>query len=369
MQAFCMAPSSALAVVLIFYVLRRLFLSDKTALWLALLYAFGTPAFFRTGYLNQNLMLGHIGFAGFVALWNPGDSVRWSLKKRYFLAGFAGGTALLFDYSGAIFLLGLFAYGIFKSLRAKSETFRHTCWYVLGALAPVALLWFYQWKSFGNPFLPGQHWMPIIEWVRPGYRGFTFPQPDLIFDLAFDYRYGLFVSSPILLLALLAPFLDRNPRRLPKLELELILALFAGLWLFFSTFHGVLVQYNTGIRYMAPIFPFLFLPAAIMLMRLPRLVIYLTAVLVVTESWCLAMYRDVEQGFGLFNPVLHVFTGGFMLPALTTLSRMQAFSGLLPNGASPLPLFTLTAAFLYAVWSSKLAPGDFSKDYEAESDG
>src|SRR5437773_6923752 len=47
MQSLCMAPSSALAVVILFYVLRRLFLSDKTALWLALLYAFGTPAFFR----------------------------------------------------------------------------------------------------------------------------------------------------------------------------------------------------------------------------------------------------------------------------------------------------------------------------------
>ena len=93
MQAFCMAPSSALGVVVMFSVLRRLFGSDTTALWLSLLYAFGTPVFFRTGYLNQNLMLGHIAFMGFVALWNPGRIVAWSTRTRYLLAGLAGGVA------------------------------------------------------------------------------------------------------------------------------------------------------------------------------------------------------------------------------------------------------------------------------------
>src|SRR5689334_6097254 len=58
MQAFCMAPISALTAVAMFYFLRRVFGSDRAAFWLALLYAFGTPAFFRTGYLNHNLMLG-----------------------------------------------------------------------------------------------------------------------------------------------------------------------------------------------------------------------------------------------------------------------------------------------------------------------
>ena len=47
-QALCMAPISALGVVVMFFVLRLVFLSDRTALWLALLYGFGTPVFFRT---------------------------------------------------------------------------------------------------------------------------------------------------------------------------------------------------------------------------------------------------------------------------------------------------------------------------------
>ena len=96
MHALCMAPVSALGAVVMFFLLRRIFQSDKMALWLSLFYAFGTPVFFRTGYLNQNMMLGHFTFMGFVTMWNLGGSDRWSTRTRFFLGGLAGGTALLF---------------------------------------------------------------------------------------------------------------------------------------------------------------------------------------------------------------------------------------------------------------------------------
>src|SRR5262245_24656860 len=361
MQSLCMAPVSALGVVVMFFVLRRIFLSDKTALWLSLLYAFGTPVFFRTGYLNQNMMLGHFAFMGFVMMWNPAGSDRWSTRTRFFLGGVAGGTALLFDYSGAVLLVGLFVYGIAQRLRVASfvDAVRHGCWYAVGALGPVCLLWFYQWTSFGHPFYPGQHWMPIVEWVRPGYRGMNPPQFDLLLLLAFDYRYGLFVSSPLLLLGLLAPFANRGPgRQLPGLELACMLGFFIALWVFFSCFHGVRAQFNTGIRYMTPILPFLFVPAAVVLMRLSRVAVYLIAVFSFTESWCLAMVRDVERGFGILDPILHVFLGGFQLPALTTLSRMGGqYEQFFQHGVSPLPLFTLAAAILCGVWAPNLGHG------------
>ena len=45
--------------------------------WLALLYAFGTPVFFRTGFINHNMILGHFTFVAFLAMWNPGKDTRW----------------------------------------------------------------------------------------------------------------------------------------------------------------------------------------------------------------------------------------------------------------------------------------------------
>jgi hypothetical protein len=339
-----------------FYLLRLLFKSDRTAVWLALLYAFGTPVFFRTGFLNHNLMLGHIAFAGFVTMWNPGHNPRWGSHWRFVLGGLAGGTAILFDYSGAVLLFGLFLYGVVQRWRTVSfaDAVRHGSWYVLGTLGPVLLLWLYQWRSFGNPFLPGQHWMPPVQWIELGYQGFGGPQLDLFWMLAFDYRFGLFVSAPLMVLALLVPYFDRGPgKRLPTFETTFILGLFLAFWLFFSGSNYTRLQFNTGIRYLAPMFPFLFVPAAVTLLYLPRLAIYFITLLSLTISWPLAMYRDVEVGPGILSPILHTLIGGFQLPALATLSMLDLSAYRLDfiGKVSIIPLLLLVAAIVYGIWS------------------
>jgi hypothetical protein len=305
-------------------------------------------------------MLGHISFMGFAALWDPGENDNLSAKTRFFLAGLAGGTALLFDYSGALFLLGLLAYGVAKRTQEKSlgDGLRHACWYGIGAIGPLCLLLFYQWKSFGHPFYPGQHWMPPVEWIDLGYQGLGWPQLELLVALAFDYRFGLFVTCPLMLLALASPYFNRGAQRpLAHLELASFLVFFMAFWVFFSGVNYTRLQFNTGIRYMAPIFPFLFIPTVIVLNRLPRRAVYFIAIISILQSWCLAMYRDVERGLGVLDPVVHVMFVGFKLPALTVLSRMGGqYGDYFSNGVSALPLFGLTAALLYGIWSNKLDP-------------
>ena len=358
MQAFAMAPISALGVTGMFFLLRRLFASDRTALWLSVLYAFGTPVFFRAGYLNHNMMLGHVAFLGLLAMWNPGEAAWGSTRLRYFLGGLAGGTALLFDYSGVVLLLGLFFYGLGKARQktpALSDTMREGLFYVLGTLPPVFLLWFYQYASFGNALLPGQHWMPPVEWIEQGYQGFGLPQFELLRLLAIDYRYGLFTTCPLFLLALAAPWLDRGARRvLPRFETAFLLLLFVAFWLFCGGINYTRLQFNTGIRYMAPVFPFLFVPAAAALMRLPKPAVFAIGVLSIAQAWCVAMYRDVERGLGLLDPVLRVFFGGFTLPVLGVLARMGSqYGDYFSQGVSPLPLFALSAVLLYGLWSPR----------------
>ena len=365
-QAFCMAPISALGVVAMFFVLRRVFDSDRAAFWLALLYAIGTPVFFRTGYLNHNLLLGHVGFWGFLALWNPAGSARPSARTRTVLAGLSGGIAVLLDYSGVILLAGLLAYSVFRTgnktdIRQDNQPSAHTrmrqaLLFGVGALGPIILLCFYQWRSFGHPFYPGQHWMPTVEWIELGYRGFTWPQLDLLSMLAFDYRFGLFVSSPIMLLALAAPFVSRGQaRRIGKPELAFVLLVPLALWLFFGGVHYTKLQFGTGIRYLSPVFPFLFVAVAVVLARVPRPVAYFIGLASIAQSWCLAMYRDVERGWGMAEPILQVVTGGVQLPALTVLSRMEGqYGDYLVARASPLLLFVLTAMILCGVWSPSL---------------
>ncbi len=353
-QIFCMAPISALGVVAMFFGLRRIFPGDERALWLSLLYGFGTPVFFRTGYLNHNMVMGHVIFLGFLAMWDR----RRSSGSRHFIGGLAGGAAYLLDNSGVIMLLCLFVYALAQSwlgtddrARRLTETVRAGFFYFLGTLGPVCLLWFYQWRSFGHPFYPAQHWMPKVRWIEMGYQGLTMPSPDLLIALLVDYRYGLFVTCPLFLLAFLVFRISRNDG-LQNLELYSMFVFFGALLLFCSGVHYARLQYNTGIRYLAPIFPFLFIPAAMVLERLPKRPAYLIAVMSVFLAWCMAMERDVERGLGVLDPVLQVFIGGFRLPALTTISRMeQQFGKFTQAGVSPLPLFLAMALVLWGIWS------------------
>jgi hypothetical protein len=345
MQVFCMAPFSAFVVVLMFGLMRRLVMPERTALLLALLFAFGTPFFFRTGTLNHNLLLGHFVFLGFLALWNPGGWLEWSGGRRLFLAGAAAGAGVLMDYSGVVFMgtLGLYAAWKWRSARSLAI-------FTLGALGPLCLLWWAQWNSFGNAFYPAQHWMPHVAYSDQGFSGFSFPHADLMWQNLFDYRFGLFTSGPLLLLALAAPWL-RGKLHIPKAELTFLFGGVAALWLFASAVQYAHLQFNTGVRYMAPAFALLFIPAALVLRRMSSTVQGLIAVIVITQAWCLAMFRDVERGLGVLEPVVRVFTGGLQLPFWTVLSRMGGeYPDYFAKGASTLPVFLFVAAVLYVVW-------------------
>jgi hypothetical protein len=351
MQVLCMAPISAAGAVLMFLTLEAVLRSRRAALWLALLYAFGTPVFFRTGYLNHNMLLGHVAFAGFVLLWNP-RGWAWRHETCTFLAGVCGGVCLLLDYSGVVMLLGLSIYALLHHARGDFRNpFASAVYYVAGTVGPVLLLWFYQWQSFGHFLYPGQHWMPPVDWIDRGYQGFGLPSLELLGSLALDYRYGLFTSCPLMALALASPFIRSVRYLIGRRELLSMLGLAAALWLFCGGINYTRLQFNTGIRYLAPLFPFLFFPAALVLRIIPLKVAYFIGVLAVTQAWCLAMYRDVERGYGLLEPIIHVFTEGFQLPALTTFSRFGGQYGeLARTGISPLPIFALAAAVLFGVW-------------------
>jgi hypothetical protein len=361
MQWFCMAPLSAAGVVLMFFALIPLLNSDQRALWFALLYAFGTPVFYRTGFLNHNMMLGHFAFAAFLLLWNYRERLPCSPATRLTLAGFAAGLGVLLDYSGGILLLALFFYSTYRRIKsgeasAARMVISTAIRFGFGALGPVALLWFYQWQSFGHPFYPGQHWMAPVEWMDLGYQGFSLPRWDLLQMLLVDHRFGLFISCPFFLVALAAPFFHRAGTRPGAVtfatpELVFLLVTSTVLWLFFGAVAYTRLQFVTGVRYLAPLFPFLFLLAMAALTRLPVILVRLIAIASVTLAWSMAMYRDVERGWGVLDPVFEILLGGPRLPILTRLARIEGLFGEgFLFGPSPLPLFALAGAILFVIW-------------------
>ncbi len=354
-MAFCMAPLAAASAVTMFGALTHLGLSTVTAIGMAMLYAFGTPVFFRAGYLNQNLMVGIFGFAAFVLLWKQReDSQRrmWPI----FAAGALGGLAVLCDYSGVIVLGLLGVYGCLADTNLSGVVKRSIA-YVGGAIGPVATLWFYQWKAFGSLFYPPQHFMPPQIYSDTGYQGIAGPSADLLKMLLFDPGFGLFVAAPILLLAVWAPVLSlQGKSRVPLRETLLILSLAGAFILFFSTVEYTRLQWVTGIRYLVPVVPFLFVLVVAVLIRLPRAISYPIACLAVAQTWAMSMARRVGvPGETVFTSIASVFREGLQLPWLTTLGKMGEHYLPFLGGrrVSALPFFLVCLAVIYGIWRGR----------------
>lgn len=351
-QVLCMAPLAAWSVVVMLETLLALGFAARFALAGAMLFAFGTPVFFRAAYLNQNLAVAVFAFGAFVLLWNPRRKTRWRRSTREILAGGLAGLCLLCDYSGGLVVAVLGLYACWNRLQdGFKEAAASGVRYTVGALGPILVLWFYQWASFGNFLMPPQHWMPPVEFSDIGYQGVGGFTPELSGMLLFDARFGLFVVAPVLALGVLAPVVRRSKESLglPGKELTICFALSTAFLLFFSTVQYTRIQWVTGIRYLVPVVPFLFLPAIAVLARLPRLLSIVLGIGSIALTWSLAMVRD--QGTVAKN-LLRVATEGFQLPWLTVVGKLSTqYSPWLVGRPSALPVLALLAGVLYLIWS------------------
>ena len=355
MQAFAMAPISALGVVAMFWILLTLTGNRRISIMLSFLYAFATPIFYRTAQLNQNVLLANFALFAFVLLWRPlvnegGDRRR----PYYFLAGLCTGWTVVLDYSGlvAVAALGGYALARWYTEPADARKLSDLGKFAFGIALCAAVLMAYQWTSFGNPIFPPQSYMPAAHFTDLGYRGFSVPQLDLLFQTAFGIRYGLFTSAPILLTVFLVPlWLKRSNRLLENREMVFILSLTVLFFAFCAANQYGRMQFNSGVRHIVPVVPFAFLLVANVMVRLPAIIAALFGVLGTYWSWCLVMYRDVEQGFGIFESIRHITFEGFRLPWLTTLERM-GFVG----ASSAIPLFVLSGAIIWLMWNIGTKP-------------
>ena len=304
MVAFLMAPLSALSVVVMFYVLLHLTKSTRKALWLAFLFAFATPIFYRTAQLNQNLLQAHFAFFSFVLLWKPGNKLISPKRYEYLLAGLLCGWTIVLDYSGLIIIAAIGMYAYFRRLKlaVSEKNMFDLPFFALGVAICVLILMGCQWVAFGNPFLPAQYYMPPTTFSGYGFRGIDLPKLDLLWQNAFGMRYGLFTSTPLLILALLFPVWKRYKSEIFNALEKWFVVLFTTVFFLFTAANQFsYMQFNSGVRHMVPVTPFVFLLVAVVLVRIPGWLAAMIGIVGTYWSWCLVMYRDVEQGSGIFR--------------------------------------------------------------------
>ncbi len=353
MQAGAMAPLSAAGVVLMFFFLRRILQFERQAFLLALLYAFATPVLFRTGTLNHNVLVGHAAFAAFCLLYPLQEAI--SASRRELLAGVLAGLCVLLDYSGVFVAGPLALFALSQARRQGRPALRAVGRFAAGATGPILLLWWYQWRSFGHPFYPPQTWMPPLEWIEEtGFRGLNPPRWRWAWRLWLDPAYGLLTSCPLLALAL---WPGPAARRLGLAPALLLYGCVAALWLFLSGLDYNAIQANTGVRYMAPVIPLMFVAAACAWIQTPRELAAPLAASSLFLSWCLAMYRDVERALGALGPVADLAASGPALPAVTTLSRLPG--PWTPYVAPPwtaIAAYAAAALVAWAIWRARPRP-------------
>ena len=352
--AFFMAPLTAFAGVVFYDLLRALRLGQRRAVFYAFLLVLGTPLFFRNGYLNHNQILGLAVFVAFVLLWQPRHRDVPPGQARLVAAGALGGFAVLCDYSAAVALLFLFAYAALRLAAPPVQfevrsVFRGMMTFAAAAAIPLAVLLAYQWSAFGSPWRPAQLLMPETTYSGRGFRGMSWPALDLFAANLFDLRFGLFAFCPLLILGIPGVWLAPGAW-FSRAEKWLLAAAALAFLVFCSANQFARMQWNTGVRYLVPMVPFLLLGVVVVLERLSTGARYAIAAAAFTQAWVMAMVREsVPDSFA------SVLAHGPQLPWLTVLGRMapQYLRGL--DGPPPAwPLILIAAAMLYVLWSRTL---------------
>ena len=359
-SVFLMAPLSALTIVFMFHILCKRGQSSRQALWLSLLFGFGTPFFFRTGVLNHNMLIMYAVFLAFYLLWiRPGMDFPVSIKNRL-IAGFLCGLGLSVDYSGVVTLLVMYGYLVVN--RLSSASFKTSVWesiyFILGSVPPVLFLLYSQWAMFENPFLPGQYWMPDVTttegyhfhnpYSESGFRGFTWPALDLYFLNLFDPSYGMYAYGPILAMGLIPTFFyTRTELILPRPERRLVAILFILFLTFCAANQYSRIQFNSGFRYMLPLVPLIYLSLCDHLVRISKRWLIVIVVPVLLHSWIITMVRE-----SISESYYRIFTEGIQLPWLAVLrATVPANHPVLGSSLLPIIIITFTLFLILFIWN------------------
>jgi hypothetical protein len=321
--ALAMAPITAGTAAFFCARLQTFGVSSINSVLVSLLYALGTPIFFRAGLLNHNMLVCNAAFVAFLILWDPApftdgqptldpnahDPCSRPLRPiPAALAGFLSGYCILCDWSGVVVLAATSLYCFLRcepprSAQPSSPQTRIVARpsrsrlptllaFAAGAAIPIVLLALYQRWAFGSPVLPSQHYMPATAPTTHGYRGFDWPSPALAWANFFDPRFGLFAYCPVLMLGLVAPFIPRKRRLIPTRELWILILYFVLFVLFCAANQYSWLQPLTGFRYLVPVVPPLAILSIEVARHLPRPVQWFLAVCACAQSLVLAAAHE-----------------------------------------------------------------------------
>lgn len=312
---FIIIPLSALLVVLFYKILDDFSQNKKYKLLTTFVLGFGTLLFYySTAYYAATIGLFCLFFSFYLLF-------KIKIKKiksiLLILSGFSAGAVILINYLQIPVIILLFFY-LLTFIRDKRVFF-----FLIGVAAPIICILFYQWLIFGNPFTTSYHFRPNLEFLglSHGFLGLTYPHLKTLYLLTFSLYRGIFIYSPILLLAFYGLILKIRGKWAS--EMWLILSIFLVSFFINAAMQEEIQWAGTfmafGPRHLLTVVPFLMLPLIFIFEKIKHWVFDFGAVFLIFLS-IFINYLGVSYGLlssigaiemsasDRYNPLPHFFS-------------------------------------------------------------
>jgi hypothetical protein len=253
------ALPTAITVALLRAVYLRLGVRRLWADGLALTYGLGTIAlpFARVFFGHQ--LAAALVFGAFVLLWR----VRLGELPLGWVAaaGALAGCAIITEYPTALLAALLATYATVTA----GDRRRVLLAFALGAAPALLVAALYNTLAFGGPLSQGYAHLAVNSAFRAGqaqgFMGITWPHPDAIWQTTLSPHRGMFVLSPVLLLAV-PGFVWLRRRAQWRAEWWLCLGAVILYALFTFSYFEWDGGFSAGSRHFLPALPFLMVPLA-----------------------------------------------------------------------------------------------------------
>jgi hypothetical protein len=256
---------SSLLSLLIFHAFYHFFrMGLGNALLATLCFGFGTLAFSYSTAFYCHQPAAFCSFFSFIlAMYIKHDDTH-KKQKCAFLAGFFAGLGVLMEPSSIFILIAVFIY-----LLSFQDGRKCIALFFAGCIPSGLVQGTYNFVCFGHPLASSYGYAnDMVMWKIEG-KLFGIPSPKRLYYLLFSPYRGLFLSSPVFLMALSGSFFFFKDKKW-RTEAVFCTALSLFFIIFIASFYAWHGGSAVGPRYLLPVFPFIFFLAIFSLNKYPK---------------------------------------------------------------------------------------------------
>lgn len=339
------AAPTALLCALLYALLMQWGASRSASIFTALAYGLLTPAFaYANSFYGHQLSAALLFIAFYLLQRHSAPATANPSAPKLLFIGLLLGYSVITEYPTLLVAMAILAYAFFV-LRRRGA-WPHIAFMLISMAACAAVLLIYNTVVFGGPFKLGYSNSEL--WAAEhgaGFMSLTFPHIDAAWGITFGWFRGLFILSPVLLLALPGFVMWHRSHRL---RAEFAVALFSVLAMFLFNASSIMWWggFAIGPRYLLPALPFMALAIPFVIdpaMRgeTNRRPAWLTLTIVLLSVWSFIATWGMtlaEQAFPSDamrdNPYLQFalpnWLAGNIARNLGTIAGLRGLAGLLP---------------------------------------